>query len=373
MGTLEAIVKLIFAFIFSISTILTPVDSLITTGGGKENFDYWDADEKFVIEDYATIEKTPGEDFVVLNITDVQLNDEEVYGDAGIYSNELITKMVEEYQPDLITLSGDNSWCTMGYLELIELMESFDIPWAPIMGNHDGEGCISEYWAAYNLAAAENCLFEFGPDGMGYGNYIINVTEEGKLVHTFYMMDTHDNAEFTLEDGTVVDGYDHLWPQQLEWYEWAVNGIAEEAGYVVPSTAVFHIPVYEIHEAWDMVSMPDPDGFNEFGVVAPEYEATVQGSVREYPCPAPVNNGFFDLCKELGSTKTMVFGHDHVNDCVIEFEGITLAYGVKSGFGSYWGFDKIGGTTLTIGSDGTTVVEQHYYDLQENGFNIYDD
>jgi hypothetical protein len=81
----------------------------------------------------------------------------------------------------------------------------------------------------------------------------------------------------------------------------------------------------------------------------------------------------YDLCKELGSTKTMVFGHDHSNDAVIEFEGITLAYGVKSGFGSYWDYDKIGGTTLTISTDGTTVVEQHYYDLEENGFVIYND
>ncbi len=371
MQAIEAIIKLIFAMIFSLSTILAPVDGLISSGGESAYFTQWSAEDKFDIDDYATLEKTPGEDFVVLNITDVQLNDDEVYGAGGEYSYQLITKMVEEYQPDLITMSGDNSWCTMGYLELIEFMESLNIPWAPIMGNHDGEGCISEFWAAQNLAEAENCLFEFGPEGMGYGNYIVNIKEGDKLVHTFYMMDTHDYLEIPLEDGTIADGYDHLWANQLEWYEWAVNGITEEAGGVVPSTVVFHIPVYEIHEAWDMVSIPSED--NEFGVVAPEYADKVQGEVREYPCPSLVNNGFFDLCKELDSTKTIVFGHDHSNDCVVEFEGITLAYGVKSGFGSYWEFDKIGGTTLTIDSLGQVEVEQHYYDLEENGFNIYND
>lgn len=371
MATIEAIIKLIFAFIFSASQILSPIDSFIQNGGESAEFRYWDAEEYFCIDDYATLEKTPGEDFVVLNITDVQLNDDEVYGSAGEYTNELITKMVEDYQPNLITLSGDNSWCTMGYLELIELMESFDIPWAPIMGNHDGEGCLNEYWAAQHLAEAENCLFEFGPDGMGYGNYIINITEEGELVHTFFMMDTHDDAEFTLEDGTVVEGYDHLWPIQLEWYEWAVNGIAEEAGHIVPSTVVFHIPVYEITEAWEMVSVPDD--MNEFGVIAPEYRDIAQGQVGEVCCPAPVNNGFFDLCKELGSTETIIFGHDHYNDFVVEFEGITLAYGVKSGFGSYWDFEMIGGTTLNIDSEGHGELQQHYYDLDECGFDIYDD
>jgi hypothetical protein len=69
----------------------------------------------------------------------------------------------------------------------------------------------------------------------------------------------------------------------------------------------------------------------------------------------------------------MVFGHDHYNDAVIPFEGITLAYGVKSGFGSYWDFEMIGGTTLTINSAGEVDVQQHYYDLEENGFHIYND
>ncbi len=371
MQAIEAIIKLIFAMIFSLSTILTPVEGFISSGGESTYFTQWSEEDTFDIDDYATLEKTPGEDFVVLNLTDVQVDEDEIYDDEGKYSEQLITKMIEDYQPDFITMSGDNAWGSMSYLELIELMESFDIPWAPIMGNHDGQGCISEFWAAYNLAEAENCLFEFGPEGMGYGNYIVNIKEGDKLVHTFYMMDTHDGAEFVLDDGTTVEGYDHLWYNQLLWYEWAVKGIAEEAGYVVPSTAVFHIPVCEINDAWKMVSIPSDD--NEFGEVAPEYADTVQGGFGEEPCPAPVNNGFFDLCKELGSTKTIVFGHDHRNDLVVPYEGITLAYGVKSGFGSYWDFDMIGGTTLTIDSLGQVDVEQHYYDLKENGFDIYDD
>ena len=370
MQAIEAIIKLIISMILSMSTILAPIEGLITSGGEVAYFTLWSEDDKFDIDDYAVIEKAEGEDFVVLNITDVQLNDDEVYGAGGEYSNALITKMVEEYQPDLITVSGDNSWCTMGYLELINLMESFNIPWAPIMGNHDGQGCISEFWVAQKLAEAENCLFEFGPEGMGYGNYIVNVKEGDEYVYSFFMMDTHSDAEFELEDGTTVEGYDHLWYNQQVWYEWAVKGIAKEAGRVVPSTVVFHIPVYEIHEAWEMVSIPSDD--NEFGVVAPEYADTVQGGIGELPCPAPVNNGFFSLCKELGSTNAIVFGHDHYNDAVIPYQGINLVYGVKSGFGSYWSHKLIGGTTLTINSAGEVDVQQHYYDLEENGFNIYE-
>ncbi len=364
-----AIIKLIISFLLSFTQILVPMDSLIQSGGEEAYFSEWSITDTFDEDDYIELEKIPGEDFVVLNLADVQLGDDEVYADEGIYTEELIRKLVAEKEPDLITLSGDNAWGSMSYIELINLLDSFGIPWAPVMGNHDGQGCISEFWAAYNLASAENCLFQFGPKDMGYGNYIINITENDRIIHTLFMMDTHDSDEFTLEDGTVVEGYDHLWPNQLAWYEWAVNGIADIEGGIVESTAIMHIPVYEIFDAWDSVSI---EGDNEFGVIDPENTVGATGQMGEYPCPAPVNNGFFDLCKDLGSTKNIIFGHDHRNDSSIPYEGIRLTYAVKSGFGSYWEKDMIGGTTININSLGNASVNQHYYSLIENGWLISD-
>lgn len=362
-----AIIRLIISFLLSFTQILVPVDAFIQSGGEAAYFTSWSQTDVFDEDDYIELEKNPDEDFVVLNLADVQLDEGEIYGDAGIYTEDLIRKLVAEQDPDLITLSGDNAWSSMAYIELINLLDSFGIPWAPVMGNHDGQGCISEFWVAYNLACAENCLFQFGPEDMGYGNYIINVTENDKIIHTFFMMDTHDSAEFTLEDGSVVEGYDHLWPNQLEWYEWAVNGIADIAGGVVESTAIMHIPVYEVFEAWDSVKI---ESENEFGVIDPENTVGATGQKFEESCPAPVNNGFFDLCKELGSTKNIIVGHDHKNDFSVLYDGIRITYSVKSGFGSYWHEDMIGGTTINVNSLGNAQVNQHYYSLIENGWLI---
>lgn len=364
-----AIIKLIISFLLSFTQILVPVDAWIDTKGEEAYFSDWSITDTFDEDDYIELEKIPGEDFVVLNLADVQLGDDEVYADEGIYSEELIRKLVAEKEPDLITLSGDNAWGSMSYIELINLLDSFGIPWAPVMGNHDGQGCISEFWVAYNLASAENCLFQFGPKDMGYGNYIINITENDRIIHTLFMMDTHDGAEFTLEDGTVVEGYDHLWPNQLAWYEWAVNGIADIEGKTVESTVIMHIPVYEIYDAWDSVSI---EGDNELGVIDPENTVGATGQKGEESCPAPVNNGFFDLCKELGSTKNIIMGHDHKNDFSVLYDGIQLTYGVKSGFGSYWREDMIGGTTIHINSLGNASIQQHHYSLIENGWLISD-
>ena len=76
---------------------------------------------------------------------------------------------------------------------------------------------------------------------------------------------------------------------------------------------------------------------------------------------SPVNNGFFDVVKELGSTKHMIAGHDHDNDYSIVYEGIRLTYAVKVGRGCYFTEDMMGGTTLTIGSDPEGTINQLYY------------
>ena len=50
-----------------------------------------------------------------------------------------------------------------------------------------------------------------------------------------------------------------------------------------------------------------------------------------------------------------------------------LSYSLKSGFGSYWSPDMIGGTTITINKDGNVKLENRYYDLQENNWDITND
>ena len=364
-----AIIKMIFAFLMSLSQVFAPIGAVVSSGEAAY-FTDWSLEETFDENDYIELEKTPGEDFVVLNLADIQLSDENVFADEGVYTKELITKLVEANDTDLITLSGDNAWGPVSYIEVVSWIDSFGIPWAPVMGNHDGEGCISEFWASYQMYEAENCLFEFGPKDMGYGNYIINITENDDIVHTFFMMDTHDSAEYTLEDGTYIDGYDHLWENQLLWYEWAVNGIEELAGHSVESTVIMHIPVTEYIDAWEMVSITNEDGTSK---INPDFAAVATGQKGEDCCPGAVNNGFFSLVKELGSTKTILVGHDHRNDFTVLYDGILLAYGVKTGFGSYWSPDRIGGTTITVDSEGSAELEQHYYDLDRCGWDIVDD
>lgn len=343
-----------FAFIMSLGQIIAPL-----TANQAKYFEKWSADDKFQSSYCVELKKDPEKDFVVLNLADVQLNDAELYDGQWDLAKATISSAIKQAKPDLITLTGDNAWGMLAYIELCKEIDSYGIPWAPVMGNHDGQRTPSEFWCAYQFATAENCLFKFGPEGMGYGNYIINITENGKIIHSLFMMDTHSNADDTDAgkinlgaDGSA--GYDHLWANQLKWYEWAVNDITESAGRTVESSVFMHIPVYEYSTYYAEYYDKENDCWKD------EYADECFGVNHEDVCCANGNNGFFDLCKKLGSTKNIIVGHDHVNSSSMLVDGIRLSYGLKCGSGCYWEPEMSGASTLTVSSDGTGTFEHIY-------------
>lgn len=382
MTQIMAIFKLIMAFFFALPQILAPIPAHLNQ---DSYFEDWSAEMQYT-EDYAIVlEKDENKDFVVLNLADVQISDGEEYYPQYEYAKSMINKLVEEQKPDLITLTGDNAWDTVSYVTLVDFIDSLGIPWAPVMGNHDGQGCISEFWCGYLFNEAENCLWKFGPKDMGYGNYIINIEENGEVVHTIFMMDTHDDGEWTV-DGKTVSGYDHLWDNQIEWYEWAVKGIEETEGKTVESSVFIHIPVFEVKTVWEEYyeghycaacdkyftkvqliadCCPDCAGAITYkddnkNLWIGEYADKAEGVIHETPCPGAVDNHFTDTMLRLGSTKNVIFGHDHVCNASINYEGIQLTYSLKLGYGAYYEEGLMGGTTLSIASDGSAEYSHHY-------------
>ncbi|MBQ7654763.1 MAG: metallophosphoesterase [Clostridia bacterium] len=339
--------KIISRFLAFIMAISFPAGAW-QVGGHDSCFYKWDEQSVYSSEEYALeMEKDPDRDFVVLNIADVQLFSINAVLLSGKISEKMIDRLVEDVKPDLITLSGDNAWGATAYLKLIEKVDSYGIPWAPVMGNHDGDFLVSEFWCAYKMYEAENCIFEFGPENMGYGNYIINITENGKTVHTVFLMDTHASTDLKYGEG--------LTERQLQWYKWAVKGIEKENGKIVESSVIMHIPTKEFEYAWE--SVHDENG----NLIEPYASAQFCHCLESVSCPDR-NVGFFDLCKELESTKNIIVGHDHVNCFSIEYEGITLTYSLKLGLGGYCNTKLNGGTILKIDSNGNMKTEFLYVD-----------
>ena len=111
-----------------------------------------------------------------------------------------------------------------------------------------------------------------------------------------------------------------------------------------------------------------------------------------YPGPAVAALGFvpdegallFDALLDLGSVDLVVCGHDHINDFVLTYRGVTLAYNEPSGYSSYnlWTkklSDKLlqGYTRYTFRADGGFDLEpchnaELYPEAQEAIRRLYD-
>lgn len=345
---------------------------------GKTNTEFWLSSDEYRLEDTIQLQKQPDRDFKILNLTDIQYNDTLDIGKRK-YTEETIRSLIEQVQPDLITMTGDQVWAAFqkqSQKDLIKLMDSFQIPWAPVFGNHDGEGNADKNWLADRYMESEYCLFRKGPNNIGgVGNYIVNIMENDRLVQSLIFMDSGSwrgydglaesrkmyapalnnetqeyiyDADGQPESAPFGTGYEFISESQIAWYKWAVAGAKRcNQGIMPDSTLFFHIALPEYYTAY--LQWKDSGYAPEMGF----------GEKREEICCPSVNSGLFAAIQEQGSTKNVVVGHDHINSFSVLYEGVRLTYGLKTGDRCYASNDLNGGTLLTLTQDG--VQTEHIY------------
>lgn len=330
---------------------------------GSPSGEYWKPTDTFDINKHTVkLQKTESE-FRILNLADIQMD-----SPADLAPNSIpyktIKKLVEDVKPHLITLSGDNAWgpFTKQCVEkLISVIDSFGIPWAPVYGNHDWEGNADLNYLGEMYASAKHCLFRKGPSNIGgVGNYVITIWEGDKVVHALVMMDSGSYWDYSsmdpyllvFDEGKKVgSGYAFITLSQIEWYKWVIKGIRQyNGGQTVESSAIFHIPLVQYHFAYNDFEGSDFD------------PAIGVGRKRENEASGMYDSGMFDAILELGSTKNLIVGHDHVNDYSVMYQGVRLTYSVKTGNECYWVDDGTvnGGTILTLDADNNASITQKY-------------
>ena len=313
------------------------------------------------------VDKDPGRDFKILNLTDPQLYDDNIGEDASALLERTVKELVDSECPDLITLTGDLAMGgQFGALShLIELLDSTGIPWAPVMGNHDHQeldtyiDMVAEY-----VKEGENRIFSRGDRELGCGNYIIVIRENGVPLHALIMMDTHGKIYGVAENGHTYSEYGELTEKQLAWYGRACDELA--AMGVKESTFFCHIPCYTYKEAFaaafksgiDPLSVDPRDGM-QTGVWNEGYEDSFGVNFAGISSN-PHDNGFFGLVLEKGNTKTLICGHNHENDFSIGYQGVRFVFALKTGCGFSWNEDLSGGTVIEIGSDSHASVRHHF-------------
>ena len=182
---------------FALAAFLTIYFMFLHHYKGKNVVNEWNKTDSFSISQIATVEKQKDKDFVILNLADVQMCDLENFFNKEVIHKE-ISYLVEQTKPDLITLTGDQTWSNENLIclkSLISWLDSYKIPYAPVFGNHDYGNKRDSAVAGVNYCCdlyekGKYSLFKRGPSNIGsLGNYVVNIVEDGKIYKTLYMID----------------------------------------------------------------------------------------------------------------------------------------------------------------------------------------
>ncbi len=309
-----------------------------------------------------TVEKQADQPFKILFFADFQL-----WTKPGDNKKAMLLAkdMAAKTQPDLIILGGDNVSSLLTNIrlkQLIRTMEEIGIPWAPIFGNHDAEGKASLNWQGDRFLEAEHCLYQKGPSNLyGAGNYVLQIQQDGKPFYALYLLDNGRNMDY---GGDIGKQESYVSIEQMAWYRYQVEHMMGKAGMAVPSLVFTHFPMPEMCEAIAEHAVKNENtGYYD---IPAEYGF---GSVRELPQGAPLNSGFVDLCKQLGSTKAFFCGHHHCNDAsVIDADGIRYTYGLKAGPSPEPWNDatRYGATLITLESGQDDVVSMQIDQIEHS-------
>lgn len=323
-----------------------------------------------------TLQKRTDKDFVVLNLSDFQLSPSEwsLEHKNGRIIDHTLSELYGRAKPDLVTISGDLAWC--GDLEAIDIMadclDKYGVPYAVVWGNHDQDG------GKEKLIDAEKVLFkhplftyERGSAELGYGNYIIAIEENGKIIEALIMMDSHDHDHCYDSDGKEIfawgttPAWGKLYPEQVEWYKEQIDMLRRLG--CEDSTLIMHIPCYAYREAFAAAYKGENTNISIEESYKSEYwNEGYEGSfgvMYEGICSYPVNDGVFDAILEKGAhTKNVLVGHDHKNCFSVVYKGVRLSFAVKTGAGCYWTPEMNGGTVLTV-NDGGVKLHHEFVDV----------
>ncbi len=266
----------------------------------------------------------------------LQLTDLHVNGALDMpITFSIMKQTVYKTEPDLIVLTGDlfSSGCSeKNVRQLITFMDKFGLPWAAVLGNHDDETPYPMQELGAILEKGERSLFETGNVPDMYGNYSYDLCfQDGSLFQLIFM----DSRGKGFTQDSVI------------FYENTVNASKARtpSGKPLDNFLFYHIPLAEQNTAIQAWQSGAASGF---------------GTLREPSCVQETDAAFFEKVLELNATKAMIYGHDHVNNAVIHYQGIDFCYGTKTGTSSYNDTDMMGGTLYTLHSSGIYTIEHVY-------------
>ena len=320
------------------------------------------------------------DDFTILQLTDIHWN----YNTSAQANKRYLDKVLKEAKEhagkiDLVELTGDqfmlaNSYHVKKFVEYFEAKaKQYGFKYAIIWGNHDSHGLYNPNWLSKQFKKAKHAIyFDENDDLYGRSNFVINLNAGGTTKWQIVNLD----SGASLADGALSPfrDYDYLRPDQTKWW------LAEHKDGV-PAIAYYHIPQDENQTAWDEIEKGATYKNKFFKLEGFGDNGTDKGL-----------SDFIDKAKDH-DLKAAFMGHAHNVDWTVDYMGVTIGLGVKTGPELYYAhidvksqeqevkdavaslstpitenFDLIGASLVTLkDATGTFELEHLYLNERKNG------
>lgn len=269
-----------------------------------------------------------------------------------------LTAIVDGMKPDLVLFNGDMVWgdaaqCRENLLVFLSAVDKVlsdrKIPWAHVFGNHDREKRYGNSEQMKVYCEFEYCISKQGPDDVdGIGNFVLPVmsTDGNRPIYNVWGIDSGgdiddflrqydldpDKRKIHFQDQLYTSGnYDCIRFSQMLWYWQSSVEFEKEYGEKIPGMMFFH------------------EAFPEFQCIYknPQY-TNRQGVMRETVGCGPLNSGLLAELVQRGDVKTVICGHDHINDFEGDILGVHLAMDAGLSYDGYCDDDLRGGRVVDI-------------------------
>lgn len=326
---------------------------------------------------------------VILQLTDTQI----IYGEnarpgrqgvspawniehKNIRCYDYLTEIINAVKPDLIILTGDIVYgefddTGVALRDFVDFMETFDIPWAPIFGNHENESKMGADWQCAQFESAENCLF-MQRELTGNGNYSVGIAQDGYITRTFYMLDSNGCSAASQE--TLQNGHTQTKAgfaiDQIRWYSRSIEALKKSAPDVKISFA-YHIPQATFVTAYEKYGFTAGTLTTAINIdTHPNKADTDFGQlIKSFYPEWDTNNKIFNDMVELGVDSIFV-GHEHCLSASVVYQGVRFQIGQKSSEYDRFPMMRSNGSLIgeyNLQNGATPLIGGSVIPLDENG------
>ena len=328
------------------------------------------------------------QNFNVLQMTDIHWS----VTSSTTLSRRYLQKVIEEADRkikaeqgdnakiDLIELTGDqfmlaNTYHVKTFIKFFEEMAiEHGFMYTAIWGNHDRHGIYNPNWLSEMFRQAEHCIYlEPEDDLYGRSNFVINLNQGG--VTKWQLANLDSGASFSETAVSPFRDYDYIRKEQVDW--WVAEH--DRVGLTVPTIAYYHIPQQDNLEAWNKIHKDGAAYKHKFF----KLEGFADNGNERYA------SQFIKVGREKG-LKAAFMGHAHNVDWTVDYDGVVVGLGVKTGTELYYAhidvnstdeamaegvasigatenFDLIGASLVTIKDDANFDLEHLYLNERTSG------